>query len=170
MIEVNAVFNKERVNAMGKRKRLTNYIMFTIVGIAMLGGGILTLIFDDDGGNLIPGIIMIVACPVIILLTIFMTRNEMYTNIKAFGVDKSEIVLNYKFGARSAQITRVADGKTDTDVLKYTELYKVKRTKKHFLLYVNKDEMFYVPCDAFVSGTPDDLFKLFYNNKVILDY
>jgi len=170
MIEVNAVFDKKRVTAMSKGKRITNYIIFSVLGVALAIGGVVTLINDTEGANLIPGIVMIAACPVIILLTVFMSRNEMNTNVAAFGVDKGEIVLNYKFAARSAQITRTAFGKVETEVLRYSELYKVKRTKKHFLLYINKEEMFYVPCDCFVSGTPDELFKLFYDNKVILDY
>ncbi|MBQ7165294.1 MAG: YcxB family protein, partial [Clostridia bacterium] len=93
-------------------------------------------------------------------------------NAKSFGVDRGDVVMNYKFSNSSVAITRVADGKTDREVLHFRDLYKVKRTKKFFLLFVNKDEMYYVPAKPqdFVSGSADELFKLFYDNKVILDY
>lgn len=170
MIEVNAVFDTERIKQMGKTKRITNYVIFPLIALVMLGGGIASLISGVSGVERIGSIIIICLSPVVVFLTFFMTRSETKQNIKQFGVDKDVVVMNYKFTPQGILIERTTLGRTDRETLAFSELYKVKRTKDYFMLFVNKEEMFYVPCDSFVSGTPDELFNYFYERKVILDY
>ena len=156
MIEVNVVFTKKSVKDMGKSKRISNFILFPLLAAAMVAGGVVSLIRNAGATENMMGILLLV------------TKN----NLKAFGVIYGDVAMNYKFGRDGVAITRTIQGKTERDTLYYKDLYKVKRTKKYFLLYVNKDEMYYVPAEPenFVSGTADELFKLFYDNKVILDY
>ncbi len=172
MIEVDAIFTVQSVKDMGKNKRISNYIIFPLLAAAMIAGGIVSLVRNAGVGENAMGIILLVLGPIVLFLTFYMTISETKNNLKAFGVIYGDVHMNYKFGSDGVVITRDAFGKTDRDTIYYKELYKVKRTKKAFMLYMNKDEMFYVPAEEkdFVSGTADRLFKLFYDNKVILDY
>jgi len=171
MIEVNAVFTKEKIKDMSKTKRISNYIIFPLLALVMLGAGIAVLFYPErEKTELIVAILLMVASPVVVFLTFYMTRNELKANYESFGVNKDTVTLNYRFSPEGIVIRRTTLGKTVTENIAFRELYKVKRTKKCFMLFVSKEEMFYVPTDCFVSGTPDDLFKLFYNAKVILDY
>ncbi len=170
MIEVNAVFTKQSVREMSRGKRISSYIIFPILAVIMLAGGLAVFIQKPEQGDVVMGIIMMVLAPVIFVLGLVMTNSETKNNIKSFGVDKDDVIMNYKFSEKGVLISRTTQGKTDKETLYYRELYKVKRTKKCFMLYLSKDELFYVPTDSFVSGTPDDLFKLFYDSKIILDY
>ncbi|MBP5307533.1 MAG: YcxB family protein, partial [Clostridia bacterium] len=124
------------------------------------------------GAELVGAIVLFAAAPVVLFLTFYMSRKEIKNNAKSFGVDRGNVIMNYRFSPSSVLITRVAGGKTDRETLNYRDLYKVKRTKKFFLLFVNKDEMYYVPAkpEDFVTGSSDELFKTFYDAKVILDY
>lgn len=170
MIEVNAVFDKKRVLDIGKGKRISNYIIFPVIALALVAGGVVSLIRKVTGGELVLAIVLLALAPAILIMSFFMTRSETKNNIASFGVDKGDVVMNYRFGPTSVLISRTAQGKTVKESMRYDEFYKVKRRKQYFLIYVNKDEIFYVPTDCFESGTPDELFKLFYDNKVILDY
>ena len=172
MIEVDAIFTRETVREMSKGKRIGNFIIFPLIAAAMLTGGIISLVRGVSGFELVGAIIMIAGAPLVVLMTIFFTRSEEKSNLASFGVDGGDVRMNYKFSESAVVITRVARGKVDREKLLYKELYKVKRTKNSFRLYVNKDEMFYVPAkeENFVSGTAEELFKIFYESKVILDY
>ena len=172
MIEVNVVFTKKSVKDMGKSKRISNFILFPLLAAAMVAGGVVSLIRNAGATENMMGILLLVIAPIVLFLTFYMTWSETKNNLKAFGVIYGDVAMNYKFGRDGVAITRTIQGKTERDTLYYKDLYKVKRTKKYFLLYVNKDEMYYVPAEPkdFVSGTADELFKLFYDNKVILDY
>lgn len=170
MIEVNATFNEASVRQMGKGKRIGNYILFPIIAAALLAGAIATIVREHTTGELVLAIVLCVLSPSVVLLSFFMTRSETKANIQSFGVDQGDVTLNYKFSDSAVLVTRTAAGKTSKETVKFSELYKVKRTRKCFMLYLNKEEMFYVPTDAFVSGTADELFSLLYDAKVILDY
>jgi len=170
MIEVNAVFTKESVKEMSKVKRISNYVFFPLLGAVLLIAGILTFIQGAKGFDLFFAILMTALSPFFVFVGFWITRNEQKENIESFGVKNGEVVMNYKFGDKGVSVSRTASGKTVKETIYYNELYKVKRTKKAFMIYVTKDELFYVPIDSFVSGTPDELFNVLYKNKVILDY
>ncbi|MCI5837819.1 MAG: YcxB family protein [Christensenellaceae bacterium] len=169
-IEVNFVLNKQKVIDMGKGKRIANYIAFPFLAVALLVGGIILIIQRTGTGQLIGGIALVAACPIIIALTIYLTKTETNENVKTYGVENGEIQMNYKIVPGLITITRTEGNRTDSEKLAFSNIYKVKRTKKCFMVFVNKDEMYYIPSDSFVQGTPDDLFKLFYDCKIILDY
>lgn len=169
-IEVNYVLSKQKVINMGKGKRIANYIAFPFLAVALLVGGIILIIERSGTGQLVGGIALIAACPIIIALTVYLTRSETKENIRSYGVEDADIEMNYKIIPGLITITRRSGGKTDCEKLTFDKIYKVKRTKKCFMVFVNKDEMYYIPSDSFVSGTADDLFKLFYDCKIILDY
>ena len=144
MIEVNAVFNKERVKKLSLGKRIGNMILFPIICAALVAGGTIALVRGTESvSQLIIAIVVLVMGPALLVLMGFLIRSDLKAEYKVFGVDEGETVMNF---------------------------YKVKRTRACFMFYISKEEIFYVPCDCFVSGTPDDLFKLLYGNKVILDY
>ena len=172
MIEVDATFTLQSVKEMSKGKRISNFIIFPLIAAAMLAGGIISLVRGVHGLELIGAVIMIVGAPLVIGMTVFFTRSEEKSNAASFGVDKGDVKMNYKFFDSYVVITRVAFGKVDREKLFYRELYKVKRTKTSFRLYLNKDEMFYVPAkkENFVSGSAEELFGIFYDSKVVLDY
>ena len=170
MIEVNAVFTKESVKEMGKSKRISNYVIFPLLGVVVFVAGILTFIQGAKGFDLFFAILMTVLGPFFVFIGFWITRNEQKENIESFGVSNGEVVMNYKFGDKGVAVSRTASGKTVKETIYYNELYKVKKTKKAFMIYVTKDELFYVPIDAFVTGTPEELFNVLYKNKVILDY
>ena len=170
MIEVNAVFTKERVKQMSKSKRISNYIFFPLLSVILLVGGIVSVTRSSENSDLFFGIIMLVISPLITGLCIWMTRSDLKNNIESFGVQNGDVVMNYKFAPQGIAITRTKGGIVEKEAMQFTEIYKVKRTKTAFLMYINKDELFYIPTDSFVQGTPDEVFKLFYDNKIILDY
>lgn len=167
MIEVNAVFTKEKVKEMSRHKTIGNYVFFPVLALALIAAGVALLV---EGGNLVFAIIMLVLSPLSVVVGVWLTKSEQKNNIESFGVANGEVVMNYVFTHQGVSISRTANGKTDKETVYMNELYKVKRTKRAFMLYINKDELFYVPNDSFVKGTPDELFKLFYNSKIILDY
>ncbi|MBR2968752.1 MAG: YcxB family protein [Clostridia bacterium] len=169
MIEVNAVFTKERVKQMSRNKTVGNYVFFPTLALALIAAGIAVLI-EGGKNNVVIAILMFVFSPLCIVLGFWLTRSEQKNNIQSFGVDKGDVIMNYVFSGQAIAISRTALGKTDKETIYIKELYKVKRTKKAFMLYINKDELFYVPTDCFVKGTPDELFQLFYDSKIILDY
>ncbi len=170
MIEVKAVFTKQTVLDMGKSKRIGTYILFLLLAAAMLAGGIATLIIRETGFDIAMGIVLIVLSPIVGVLTFFKVRSDDKNNIKSFGVDKGDVVMTYIFAPEGISVSRTAEGKTVKESVYYHELYKVKRTKDAFWMYMNKEEMFFVPTNGFTRGTPDELFQLLYDSKVILDY
>ncbi len=171
MIEVNAVFNKERVKKLSLGKRIGNMILFPIICAALVAGGTIALVRGTESvSQLIIAIVVLVMGPALLVLMGFLIRSDLKAEYKVFGVDEGETVMNFKFADKGFYVSLAAGGEKEKEAISYKSLYKVKRTRACFMFYISKEEIFYVPCDCFVSGTPDDLFKLLYGNKVILDY
>jgi hypothetical protein len=170
VIEVNAVFTKEKIKEMGKSKRISNLIFFPLLSAVLVAGGIISIVRSDGGNDLVFGIVMLVIAPLMTALCLWMTKSDLKNNIESFGVQDGDVIMNYKFAPQGIAIARTKNGKTEKEALSFGEIYMVKRTKTAFMMYINKEELFYIPTDSFVHGTPDELFKLFYDNKIILDY
>ncbi|MBQ3234717.1 MAG: hypothetical protein IJA97_00990 [Clostridia bacterium] len=171
MVRAVCEYNIEKINKMSKtfmRKAFATAIAFSLLFL-VLGG--LTIFFSFKAKEInwvsvvLGGVVMLASIYPIYSTFRAQKRNHRET-VSAMQLDKGDLQIDMTFKEKKLEVVTTQAGEVQNETILIRNITKVKKNKQGVAIYIG-DDMYYIFNDEIVTGTMDELFRIFERVNVI---